>query len=144
MPNLIPRAWPGATLALACLALVSCTFLLTSVARAAMPPERAALVIGNSRYEMLGTLTNAATDARAMAATLEDLGYAVRLVTDADEITMRREIRSFASSSATAALALVYYAGHGAQVGELLLPHPPAMRRTIRRSFPVRMHSSDY
>jgi hypothetical protein len=44
MPKLIPRAWPGATLALACLALVSCTFLLTSVARAAMPPERAALV----------------------------------------------------------------------------------------------------
>ncbi len=90
----------------------------------ATTPDRLALVIGNSRYDALGTLANAAGDARAMADALAALGYQARLVIDADELTLRREIRDFAGASAGADIALVYYAGHGAQIGgsNYLLP----------------------
>src|SRR5690606_35106529 len=51
-------------------------------------------------------------------------GYRTRLVLDADEMTLRREVRDFAGLSASADIALVYYAGHGAQIGgqNYLLP----------------------
>ena len=63
-------------------------------------------------------------DARSVNQALKDLGYSTRLVIDADESTMRREVKRFAASSKGVDVALVYYAGHGSQVkGEnYLLP----------------------
>jgi len=86
--------------------------------------SRIALVIGNSKYEQLGNLTNTPKDARAINKTLREMGYATRLVLDANEQKLRREIRLFSEESEKADLALVFYAGHGAQVlGEnYLLP----------------------
>jgi hypothetical protein len=104
--------------------------------RAAKPPlpqldrsnilhqTRLALVIGNSKYVDLPKLTNPTNDARAVADTLRELGFETTLVTDASEQGIRRAVRKFADQSGQADLALVYYAGHGAQVnGEnYLLP----------------------
>ena len=91
-----------------------------------------ALVIGNSKYLDLPQLKNPANDARAMVNALRGLGFDVTLVTDASEQNIRRAVRRFADQSDQADLALVYYAGHGAQVdGEnYLLPVDMEIPRT--------------
>ena len=85
---------------------------------------RLALVIGNSKYQDLPKLKNPANDAGAIVDVLRGLRFDVTLVTDASELSIRRAVRKFADQSDQADLALVYYAGHGAQVnGEnYLLP----------------------
>ena len=85
---------------------------------------RIALVIGNSNYVEFGTLSNPTNDAQGIDKALRQMGYRTKLVLDADEATMRREVKRFASSSQGVDVALVYYAGHGAQVNgdNYLLP----------------------
>jgi hypothetical protein len=86
--------------------------------------DRTALVIGNATYDELGILPNASADARAIAAALQELGYETQLVIDAGDARLRKEARKFAAISDNAKIALIFYAGHGAQVnGEnYLLP----------------------
>jgi len=93
---------------------------------------RIALVIGNSHYQNLPKLTNSIADARAIADLLKQIGYDARLVLDASEQDVRREVRKFAGESVKADIALVFYAGHGAQVnGEnYLLPVDIEIART--------------
>ena len=85
---------------------------------------RLALVIGNSKYTDLPKLKNPSNDAHAIVDALRDVGFDVTLVTDASETNIRRAVRKFADQSDQVDVALVYYAGHGAQVnGEnYLLP----------------------
>ena len=78
---------------------------------------RVALVIGDSNYSYLPKLVNPASDARAIAELLKKIGFNTKLVLDASELDLRREVRKFASDTAKADIALVFYAGHGAQVG---------------------------
>ena len=86
--------------------------------------EKIALIIGNSKYLNLGTLANTTNDARAIEKSLKEIGYKTRIVFDANSVQARKEIRSFAIDSENASIALLFYAGHGAQVfGEnYLLP----------------------
>ena len=85
---------------------------------------RIALVIGNGSYANLPKLANPSNDAQAMADVLGKMGYATRLLLNASEQDLRREVRKFAGESSKADVALVFYAGHGAQLnGEnYLLP----------------------
>ena len=85
---------------------------------------RLALVIGNSKYTNLPKLANPTNDAEAIAETLSKMGYGTRLLLNASEQDLRREVRKFAAESNKADVALVFYAGHGAQLnGEnYLLP----------------------
>jgi uncharacterized caspase-like protein len=96
----------------------------SQIQTATIHQTRLALVIGNSNYTDLPKLKNPANDARAIVDALRDVGFDVTLVTDASETNIRRAIRKFADQSDRADVALVYYAGHGAQVnGEnYLLP----------------------
>ncbi len=90
-----------------------------------LPPDiRIALVIGNSKYSNLPRLANPTNDAEAIAQTLGKMGYGARLLLNASEQDLRREVRKFAAESHKADVALVFYAGHGAQLnGEnYLLP----------------------
>jgi hypothetical protein len=77
---------------------------------------RLALVIGDSNYSSLPKLVNPANDARAIADLLRKMGFNTKLVLDASEQDLRREVRKFASDTAKADIAFVFYAGHGAQV----------------------------
>ena len=85
---------------------------------------RIALVIGESRYLNLPRLINPEKDARSIAETLQKMGYDTRLLLDAPEDGIRKEIRKFASESSKADVAVVFYAGHGAQLNgsNYLLP----------------------
>lgn len=86
--------------------------------------QRLALVIGNSKYANLGGLENTTNDARSIEKSLKEMGYKTKILIDADEMSMRKGIKTFASESSNASIALVFYAGHGAQInGEnFLLP----------------------
>ncbi|MFA6346557.1 MAG: SUMF1/EgtB/PvdO family nonheme iron enzyme, partial [Syntrophales bacterium] len=82
---------------------------------AAVAEHRIALVIGNSAYRM-GALRNPVNDARAVAATLRDLGFSVEERTDLSYQEMGRAIVRFGQSIRRDSVALFYYAGHGLQV----------------------------
>ena len=83
-----------------------------------------ALVIGNSKYENLGTLSNTAKDAKDVDKTLREMGYKSKLVLDADYGTLRKEIKAFSAESEKSPIAIIFYAGHGAQINQenYLLP----------------------
>ncbi len=87
--------------------------------------KRAALVIGNSTYEHAQRLTNPANDALAIAATLRSIGFNdVDVAIDQTIDDMRETVRKFGEKTANVDLALVYFAGHGMEMGgkNYLLP----------------------
>jgi hypothetical protein len=105
-----------------CFLILMLQIFVTNHANAAT--ERMALVIGNSNYLNIGKLQNTKNDATDIQRNLSQIGFKTKLVLDADEVALRRAIKSFASESSDSKIALVYYAGHGAQInGEnYLLP----------------------
>ncbi len=77
---------------------------------------RTALVIGNSDY-IQSPLKNPVNDAKAMAASLKQLGFQVDLQLNAGQEQMETAIDSFGRRLTSGAqVALFYYAGHGVQV----------------------------
>ena len=105
--------------------LYLCFFLAThAFGEAIAANDRIALIIGNSNYVDLGTLPNTSNDAKSINKSLSEMGFKTKLVLNATEATARKEIKTFATESDGASIALVFYAGHGAQVnGEnYLLP----------------------
>jgi uncharacterized caspase-like protein len=79
--------------------------------------ERAALVVGNANYRVLGALQNPRNDAEDVCAALTKLGYDTQCAYD---VKTRREyrdlVRDFASKLGPKSVALFYYAGHGVQL----------------------------
>jgi hypothetical protein len=93
--------------------------LLSNVAHAATPAapgKRIALVIGNAAYSQ--PLLNPVNDARAMAERLRRLGFEVLLRTDINAQQLQKASAEFSTQARGADIALVFYAGHGAQAGE--------------------------
>jgi len=87
----------------------------TGAARAAEPPRRLALVVGNARYEH-GPLRNALNDARQMGAALRALGFAVTVKENLGWDGMVGALASFSQQARRSDVRLFYYAGHGMQV----------------------------
>lgn len=91
--------------------------LLSILSTGAAEARRVALVIGNSGYQNVSTLTNPANDAAAIAETLRAIGFdAVEEARDLDQTAFRKALRTFTSAAAGAETALIYYAGHGVEV----------------------------
>lgn len=86
--------------------------------------RRRALVIGNDSYQRIAPLINAREDARAIANSLQALGYEVTLRLDQPEKEFKRTWRTFAGQVQGGDEVVVFYAGHGLQVGtgNYLLP----------------------
>lgn len=97
--------------------IMFCGMLLSAFAVGAQSPERVALVIGNGRYADMGELRNARNDAIDMTAALQDIGFSVTSLLDADLIAMEKAVSTFVRqlSNAPNAMGLFYYAGHGIQ-----------------------------
>ncbi|MFN9624250.1 MAG: caspase family protein [Cyanobacteriota bacterium] len=86
-----------------------------------MAPRRSALVIGNSAYAE-ERLANAVNDANAVARALQDIGFKVTLILDADKRTIDEQVTSFSRSLGPGEIGLFYFSGHGVQVeGETYL-----------------------
>lgn len=93
--------------------------LLCALCLAAGPAEakKLALLIGNADYAHTGRLRSPVNDAAAMARRLETLGYEVTRLSDADRRTMGRALKRFGREARGADTALVYYSGHGMELG---------------------------
>ena len=101
---------------IAAIIILSCFSLAVSME--AYAQKRVALVIGNSAYTNISSLSNPKNDADLMAQTLREVGFEVVTVIDADRRTMGRAIRQFGRALRLAgkdAVGLFYFAGHGVQ-----------------------------
>ncbi|MEO9782553.1 MAG: caspase family protein [Sedimentitalea sp.] len=76
-----------------------------------------ALVIGNSSYRSVETLPNPVNDASAVAAALRAHGFDVTLANDLTRADMLNILRDFRDAADRADIAMVYYAGHGMEIG---------------------------
>jgi tetratricopeptide (TPR) repeat protein len=95
--------------------------------------RRAALVIGNSKYRYANPLPNPANDAADISQLLRKLGFDVIEGRDLDRRGMEDRIRAFGRKlEAGADLALLFYAGHGMQVGgrNYLIPVDAKLERS--------------
>ena len=79
--------------------------------------EKLALVIGNSKYQYGNSLSEPANDADAMAAALKAQGYDIVLGYNLNLTEMNIAIDSFSKKLSVYKEAVIYYAGHGFQVG---------------------------
>jgi len=90
----------------------------TLVSGNAFASKRVALVIGNSAYQHVAKLPNPARDANAIAALLRGAGFdQVEQRSDLTIREFRRAMREFAYLARDAEMAVVFYAGHGIEVG---------------------------
>ncbi|NNF78151.1 MAG: caspase family protein [Rhizobiales bacterium] len=86
--------------------------------------DRVALVIGNANYQHLEKLKNPTNDARALAAKLKSVGFAVTLLENLDRRGMVWSVSDWLRLTRADQTALIYYAGHGIEVAgrNYLLP----------------------
>ena len=93
-------------------------FLCFVFAEPARAEKRVALVIGISNYQRAPPLGNPVHDAEAMGALFKKAGFdIVEEKRDLGILDLRRVIRDFSDKSQDADIAVVYYAGHGIEVG---------------------------
>ncbi len=84
----------------------------------AVAERRVALLIGNSDYASVTPLQNPRNDASVLAQQLNAIGFdKVTLRLDLNATQMRQALGKFARQAAGADIAVIYFAGHGIEVG---------------------------
>jgi len=81
------------------------------------PETRVALVIGNGAYANFGKLPNPGNDAKAIEATLNNLGFKTVSLLDLPREKLLDALKTFAREAEKADWALIYFAGHGLELG---------------------------
>lgn len=80
--------------------------------------RKVALIVGNGAYRSVPKLDNPPRDARLIADTFRDLGFqAVNLAGDLGRDQFFSALREFGREAEKADWAVVYYAGHGMEIG---------------------------
>ncbi len=79
--------------------------------------RRYALVIGNGDYANAEDLPNAVADANLVAGMLRQSGYIVQAHTDLDKRGFESALRQLLVEAGKGAEVVIYYAGHGVQIG---------------------------
>ena len=79
--------------------------------------DRVALVIGNGAYEKVPALPNPSRDSGDIGRALERLNFKVTQITNANASEMRKAIVEFGRASEGSQMAVVFYAGHGMEMG---------------------------
>jgi Caspase domain/Putative peptidoglycan binding domain len=99
-------------------------FLMLVSADAALADKRVAFVVGNGAYKNVAQLPNPPIDAKAMAATLRNVGFEVIEGTNLTRDTMTAKLLDFGKKAQGADIAVFYYAGHGIAISgtNYLLP----------------------
>jgi hypothetical protein len=96
--------------------LLLAIFLAAPLAAVAESPRKVAMVVGNSAYEATTSLDNTVTDARAVAAALERLGFTVETAYDLTQAGLLEAFGAVSEALEGADAAVFYYAGHGIQI----------------------------
>ena len=105
---------------------------MQAMAQAPSAPERrVAFVVGIGAYQHAPELANPVNDARAIGEALRRLNFEVDEVYDADFRQLTHSLRDFGIKAQRADVAVIYYAGHGVQVGHenYLLPADAQLER---------------
>jgi uncharacterized caspase-like protein len=97
---------------------VLCLFVSAMFANAAAAERRVALVVGISAYTNAPTLPNTKNDSNAIAALFKSIGFEVVISrNDLGVVDFKRTVREFLITAENADVAVVYYAGHGIEIG---------------------------
>lgn len=113
-------------LVVAALTCISC--------REALADKRVALIVGNSKYQQAPNLLNPSNDAAAVNLLLRGAGFdTVISLENLGVNDLRRVVRDFTEQTRDADIAVIYYAGHGIEVGGInyLVPIDASLRRDI-------------
>lgn len=104
--------------------VAGCLYFQVGTGHAGATGKRVALVVGNSAYSAVEPLKNARGDAEAMAETLRKLGFDTHVALDVDQAVLQANVAEFAKAAEGSETALVFYAGHGFQLGSenMLVP----------------------
>ena len=78
--------------------------------------RRLALVVGNDAYAEVTPLRKAVSDARAVATTLEPLGFEAVVIENATRVDLSRELVAFENRVGPGDTALFFFAGHGFEI----------------------------
>jgi caspase domain-containing protein len=109
-----PAGFRGSAIAACCVSLLAAIVLPAPAAA----DKRVALVIGNADYTHAGRLPNPGNDANDMAAALKGVGIEVILGVNLDKRAFDGKVREFSRALANADAGILFYAGHGLQVGQ--------------------------
>jgi hypothetical protein len=97
---------------------VLCLIVSAMFADAAAAERRVALIVGNSAYKNASTLSNTINDSTAIAALFKSIGFEVVISrNDLGVVEFKRTVREFLITAENADMAVVYYAGHGIEIG---------------------------
>jgi tetratricopeptide (TPR) repeat protein len=81
-------------------------------------PRKVALIVGNGAYRNVAPLANPPRDAKLIASTFRELGFAtVTMVPDLGRDKFFAALHEFGVEAEKADWAVVYYAGHGMEIG---------------------------
>ena len=100
--------------------LASIAFAVTGILLANSPTNaanRVALVIGNGAYQKVPLLPNPTRDSAAIGDSLGRLGFTVTRLDNGTASAMRKSIVEFGRAAEGSEMAVVFYAGHGMEVG---------------------------
>ncbi|SFJ60883.1 caspase family protein [Bradyrhizobium sp. Gha] len=97
---------------------VLCLIISAMFADAAAAERRVALVVGISSYTNAPPLPNTGNDSKAIAALFKSIGFDVVIArNDLGVVDFKRTVREFLITAENADVAVVYYAGHGIEIG---------------------------
>jgi hypothetical protein len=100
--------------------VLACVCLLLALlsTRGAAAERRVALTIGNSAYTNAPPLANTIADANGLAQLFRNAGFDTVIArTDLGVVDFKRTVREFLQTAEQADIAVVYYAGHGIEIG---------------------------
>ena len=95
--------------------------LTIGFASTALAEKRVALIVANADYKG-AALQNPTFDADLVATSLQNIGFVVKVVKNADLGTFDAAVTAFADDAQGAEVALFYFAGHGFTVNEGIRP----------------------
>jgi Caspase domain/Putative peptidoglycan binding domain len=106
------------------LSLICMLFAADAAQDSAKADKRVAFVVGNGAYKNVAQLPNPPIDAKAMAATLRNVGFDVVEGTNLTRDTMTERLLEFGKKAQGADVAVFFYAGHGIAISgtNYLLP----------------------
>ncbi|WP_292345116.1 caspase family protein [Mesorhizobium sp.] len=102
---------------LRCYAFLAALILVGLTAFEAHADRRVAFVIGNSEYREIPALKNPDKDAQDVANTFRLAGFDVFVAKDLTKLQFEEQFRNYLAAADGADLAVVYYSGHGFQIG---------------------------
>ncbi len=98
-------------------AFLAALILMSLAAFDARADRRVALVIGNSQYREIPALKNPDKDAEDVSNTFRQAGFDVFVAKDVTKLQFEEKFRNYLAAADGADLAVVYYSGHGFQIG---------------------------